>query len=871
MPLNAGISLQQTDLHEKLLGIIEKQQIEFEDLLHQNLTARSYQLVMNGIQALVEQALVDPIEVAVDSMVGVMKAQQQFDASWTGKTLLERKLLAANAHQLLLSSRQSTGVKLQFSGLGKDAVVYPHVSTLRVGFSSGEYVVTQIVDDNTSSPFVRYLNSEGTENMTLEVADFVTGEVKHEAQRYPIDPVPGWFCFQSQARLAAEIQETRNSWTSLHQVHGSTMLAVSRAAPVAHCGNYSCFDGVISADISVQYVSSIVTQALKALQEMFRLTEPDQIQKSSIFLVSQKSENREPGLLMGASDLESSTLPGLTQAYDVPGNNMEMVKAVSWALAEKHDGRWDHPNLVDGSLFHFRLSAAAAQNYLSCNARRASLDKDSDCIVAGTQSLQLDNDTSWLIIVAMPVHLISKDVVELAEEIQGTTDAFKVDASHKMLLQWSVAIGAIGLIAVCASLMAFSLGMFVSRPLQELGNLKELMSKLEDLELGVENEALQHLREGKRSRIREVCNLQNAFCGMMNGIESFGRFVPKRVVRDIVKKKDGTSGLMHAARRRVTIMFSDVANFTTLAESMQEADLLLLLTRYLSVMTSIVETYQGEVAEILGDGLLIFWNTPGPVDDHADQACLAALAMQAAIPLLNQQLAEYGLPTLEIRVGIHTGMVLSGLIGSSQRLKFGCMGDPVNLASRMEGLCKFFGVGILCSAATVEALSDEGRFIFRRMGCVQVKGKTEPTMVHELMDSSYESYAVHTCASQSSGEEMVHMFSHAAVSAACAQVASQLLASGADETVCPEVARAETGGSRTCISRVSTCRAKEDYETALEAYEEDRLADAKSLLQQSLEQRPDDRASQSLMRLVEQASAMGTASPARRIMKPDEK
>lgn len=156
--------------------------------------------------------------------------------------------------------------------------------------------------------------------------------------------------------------------------------------------------------------------------------------------------------------------------------------------------------------------------------------------------------------------------------------------------------------------MLLVLSWFVSRPLQELSNLKELMVKLGDLEL--DDGQLSHLRAGHRSRIQEVCHLQNAFCRMMRGVESFTRFVPKKVVRDIVCTDGCHHQLLHARRRKVTIMFSDVANFTTIAESLKEADLLFFLTRYLAVMTTLVESYQGEIAEILGDGLLIFWNTP---------------------------------------------------------------------------------------------------------------------------------------------------------------------------------------------------------------------------------------------------------------------
>eukprot|EP00930_Biecheleria_cincta_P041932 TRINITY_DN28831_c0_g1_i1.p1 TRINITY_DN28831_c0_g1~~TRINITY_DN28831_c0_g1_i1.p1 ORF type:complete len:499 (+),score=90.15 TRINITY_DN28831_c0_g1_i1:184-1497(+) len=217
-------------------------------------------------------------------------------------------------------------------------------------------------------------------------------------------------------------------------------------------------------------------------------------------------------------------------------------------------------------------------------------------------------------------------------------------------------------------------------------------------------------------------------------VSSFGSFIPKSLVNDIAIGRRGSSNpLARIHARRVSIMFSDIADFTTTAESISDRDLLLLLTSYFHVMTSIAEMCDGEVAEILGDGLVIFWNATDDVEDHAAKACLAALAMQTAIPLLNETLVAEGLPRLSIRIGIHTGNVLTGIIGSQHRLKFGCMGDAVNLTSRLEGLCKHFDVGILCSS---DIIDDAGQgFVFRKLGLVQVKGRDKCTAVYELMCS----------------------------------------------------------------------------------------------------------------------------------------
>jgi class 3 adenylate cyclase len=186
-------------------------------------------------------------------------------------------------------------------------------------------------------------------------------------------------------------------------------------------------------------------------------------------------------------------------------------------------------------------------------------------------------------------------------------------------------------------------------------------------------------------------------------------------------------------------MFSDIRGFTGLSERLDQQDLLFVLTRYLTVMTRVVELFDGVVGEILGDGLLVFWNTPNPVPDHAAKACEAALAQQEALKLLNAELSNLGFPELAIRIGLHTGLVLSGNIGCETKMKFGCMGDPINLASRLEGLCKHYGVGVICSEATQERLPSDAGFFCRRLDLVRVAGKSQAVHIYELVGRSLES------------------------------------------------------------------------------------------------------------------------------------
>jgi len=319
---------------------------------------------------------------------------------------------------------------------------------------------------------------------------------------------------------------------------------------------------------------------------------------------------------------------------------------------------------------------------------------------------------------------IEQGVQELRDELQSLRRAVRT----KMVVTLLVILG-VGTAVVGAA------GILVSRKLGLLSNLNMLMEKLSNLDLSTDSEEFSSFCRGRRSSMHEIAQLQDTFDRLSRGIALFARFVPETVVQRIVHG-DSRATRLYVDRRCATIMFSDIKDFTSMSEQFAQLNprpLLLCLTRYFSTMTHIVEAYEGTVGEILGDGLLVFWNTPQNVRNHATKACAAALAQQFALQYLNQHFASMGLPQLEIRIGLHTGRVLTGNIGSFTKMKFGCMGDPVNLASRLEGLCKVYGVGIVCSGSTHEKLASNQGFLCRRLDTVKVKGRDEPTDIYELM------------------------------------------------------------------------------------------------------------------------------------------
>jgi adenylate cyclase len=184
-------------------------------------------------------------------------------------------------------------------------------------------------------------------------------------------------------------------------------------------------------------------------------------------------------------------------------------------------------------------------------------------------------------------------------------------------------------------------------------------------------------------------------------------------------------------KRTLTILISDVRNFTTMTEKSDPMELISLLDDYLAAMTEIIFKYNGIVDKFIGDGILAYWGAFTPGHNHAQEAAQAALEMIERLKLLNEQWAKNGKGgPLSIGIGINTGCVIFGNIGRGKKIEFTVIGDPVNLASRLEGLNKEFHTSIIVSESTKDMLGDAARV--RALGGVKVKGKTIETSVFEL-------------------------------------------------------------------------------------------------------------------------------------------
>jgi adenylate cyclase len=220
--------------------------------------------------------------------------------------------------------------------------------------------------------------------------------------------------------------------------------------------------------------------------------------------------------------------------------------------------------------------------------------------------------------------------------------------------------------------------------------------------------------------------VSNMFLGLRRR-DNLSRFLPHQVVERLLKQ--GETALV-PVQREVTILFSDIRDFTTLSETLPPKQVLGLLDDYFGHMAQIVRGREGMVNKFLGDGMLACWGVPDHSEDHAEQAMRAALDMRAKLEELNAWREQAGEPPLRIGIGLHTGVVAAGMLGGAEQHEYTVIGDAVNLASRVEGLTKALGEDILVSERTWK--EGEGRFLGERVSEERVKGRREAVVVYSL-------------------------------------------------------------------------------------------------------------------------------------------
>ena len=339
-------------------------------------------------------------------------------------------------------------------------------------------------------------------------------------------------------------------------------------------------------------------------------------------------------------------------------------------------------------------------------AARADADPENDQV---TSMLRVDVDGEAFLGVVRRVHLASGRDWNILVSIPEDTLLAAVKANNQRTILISVALLllALGITVVISRSL--------SRSLHQLESESKLISSFDFSD-----------RPTINTRFREVHQVYDAFGGLRTALRGLVKYLPLKLVQVLLSKR--IEPQLGSEKQAITILFSDVADFTTISEKMDPTEMSQRLGHYLATLTDIIESHQGTVVQYVGDTIMAVWGAPLPVDKHARKACEAALKMQKAILSLWE---DDDFPTFHTRIGIHTARVAVGHFGSPDRLYYGAVGDGVNHAARLEGVNKTYGTKICVSDATRDQAGDG--LSLRRLDIVVLKGKQKPSTLFELL------------------------------------------------------------------------------------------------------------------------------------------
>ena len=286
------------------------------------------------------------------------------------------------------------------------------------------------------------------------------------------------------------------------------------------------------------------------------------------------------------------------------------------------------------------------------------------------------------------------------------------------------ALGAAGIVLAISLLAVFFFGRAIARPIVQLAERSRAIRELD----------LSRARPSGGSWFRETDDAAAAYNSMLSGLRWFETYVPKSLVLRLMRLGEDA---IRSEERTVTVMFTDIADFSGLSERYPPAELVELLNRHFGLLLEKIETEDGTVDKFIGDSVMAFWGAPEARLDHAEATCRAALAIRTAISAENQRRTAAGAEPLGLRIGIHSGTAVVGNIGAAGRLNYTLIGDTVNVAQRLEALGKELDIrnreiAILVSGATAALLG--AGFEVRALGDHKLRGRRTATEVFELLE-----------------------------------------------------------------------------------------------------------------------------------------
>ncbi|MGD8367766.1 MAG: adenylate/guanylate cyclase domain-containing protein [Desulfobacterales bacterium] len=299
------------------------------------------------------------------------------------------------------------------------------------------------------------------------------------------------------------------------------------------------------------------------------------------------------------------------------------------------------------------------------------------------------------------------------------------DAITRTRIMTSLA-GELAFIVCDAMVVCILLAYFLSKSISEpLSNIRRAINAVADSDLNtrvkiLSNDELGEVAEGFN---RMIVNMQEN----QRLKDSFGKFVSQEIRDEILAGKTSLDGEM----KRVTLLFSDLRNFTSMVEKHHPKQVVTIMNQYFNEMTLAINANKGLILQYVGDEIEAVFGAPIDFDDHPDRAVKTALEMRRRLGALNKRLEHQGFAPLSHGIGIHSGAVLAGNIGSQERMSYALVGDTVNSASRIEGLTRQYDCDIIISQTTLNLLTES--YPTTQLAAVKVKGKEDELIINKLL------------------------------------------------------------------------------------------------------------------------------------------
>jgi|LauGreDrversion2_3_1035106.scaffolds.fasta_scaffold00917_2 adenylate cyclase len=437
-------------------------------------------------------------------------------------------------------------------------------------------------------------------------------------------------------------------------------------------------------------------------------------------------------------DISLDTLNDILQSKRVtPGTHSAIVNDDGFVLAldyaqKQSDTNAPIPKVVNSNA---KSTTTSAQQMTSSVPQLKSLREMNIPIFSTVMSIFDQRDSTKPVLANFNVDEIAWRTSTSPLNIEGASPFYLVIASpdHELLAN-AHEIRRRGIfLAIIISLCSLPIGyLLISRPLKKLTNNIQGLMEFSENSVPI-----------KSSFITELSTLGIAINRLRQTILAFTAYVPRELVRDLVKS--GAEIQVGGESRYLTILFTDLKDFSALSEATPSRELLQRISYYLELMTLAIKEEEGTVDKFIGDAVMAFWGAPVLDQHHAYHACHAAIKGQRRMVALNARLVSEKKTPLSVRIGIHTDAVLVGNIGSLERLSYTVMGDGVNIASRLEGINKTYGTHICVSHAVYKEAGE--RLWLRPIDKIRVKGRESEFLIYELLgtrDGSSETQATET-------------------------------------------------------------------------------------------------------------------------------